>query len=95
MIKNYKQFNESLRDKLVGPSDDEVMDNLKHLSPDELLRKSCKIGFLKGVEVALKKGADIHYYDDVPLRTASNEGHNEIVNHLLDNVQYQIMIAFL
>ena len=31
MIKNYKQFNESLRDKLVGPSEDEVLNNLKDL----------------------------------------------------------------
>ena len=61
MIKNYKQFNESLRDKLVGPSEDEVMDNFKDLSPNDLLVKSCKIGFLRGVEIALERGANVHF----------------------------------
>ena len=31
MINNYKQFNESLRDKLVGPTEDEILDNIKDL----------------------------------------------------------------
>ena len=29
MIKSYKQFNESLRDKLVGPTEEEILDNYK------------------------------------------------------------------
>ena len=36
----------SLRDKLVGPTEEEVLDNLKDLSPDDLLKKSCKSGFI-------------------------------------------------
>ena len=59
MIKNYKQFNESLRDKLVGPSEDEIWNNIKDLSPDKILKKCSKIGFFKGVEIALERGADI------------------------------------
>ena len=84
MIKNYKQFNESLKDKLVGPTEDEVLDNLK-LRPNDLLLKSCKIGFLKGVEIALNRGADVHIHGDYPLKYASVNGHIEIVKYLLNN----------
>ena len=84
MIKNYEQFNESLRDKLVGPTEDEIMNNLKDLSPDKLLLKSCQIGFIKGIELALEKGADVHYNNEQALRWASEEGNTEIVKCLLD-----------
>ena len=84
MIKNYKQFNESLKDKLVGPTEDEVMDNFKDLSPNELLLKSCKNGFLKGVEIALEKGANIHLNNDEPLVFASRNQHIDVVKLLFD-----------
>ena len=67
MIKNYKQFKEGLRDKLVGPTEDEILYNFKDLSPDKLLVKSCKVDFLRGVEIAIEKGADIHQDGDYPL----------------------------
>ena len=84
MIKNYKQFNESLKDKLVGPTEEEILDNLKELSPNRLLIKSCKIGFLKGVEVSLEKGANVHCVREQPLCLSSSYGYIEIVKLLLD-----------
>ena len=51
-----------IKELLVGPTIDEVLDNLKELSPSELLMKSCKIGLLKGVEIALERGVDINGY---------------------------------
>ena len=75
----------SLRDKLVGPTEDEVLDNLKHLLlPHELLNKSSKIGLIKGVELALKNGASVHGWNDMALRNASFYGHTKIVKLLLD-----------
>jgi len=84
MIKNYKQFNESLRDKLVGPTEDEVLYNLKDLTPIELLHKSCIIGFLKGVYLAIEKGVNLHVGNDYALGLSSYRGHTEIVELLLD-----------
>ena len=84
MIKNFKQFNESLRDKLVGPSDDELLNNFKDLNPNSLLLKSSKIGFLKGVEIALERGANIDYWNNDALTNACSFGHYDIVKLLID-----------
>ena len=83
MIKNYNQFNESLRDKLVGPTEDEVIDIFLKKSPQELLRKSCKLGLLKGVKIAIENGADIHADNDSALIHSSNYGNLNIVKLLL------------
>ena len=85
MITNFSKFNESLRDKLVGPTEDEVMDNFKDLSPNKLLSKSCKKGFLKGVQVALEQGADIHTYNTNPLIDACNNDNFDIIKLLIEN----------
>ena len=74
----------SLRDKLVGPTEEEVLYNLKDLTPIELLHKSCKIGLLKGVELALEKGVNIHSWNDTSLRLSSIYGYTEIVKLLLE-----------
>lgn len=54
-----------IKELLVGPTIDEVLYNFKDLSPSELLMKSCKIGLLDGVKIALEKGVDLndHYMD--------------------------------
>ena len=75
---------ESLRDKLVGPTEDEVLDNFKDLTPDKLLVKSCKINFLKGVEVSLERGADIHIDGDYPLVYCCIFNYIDIAKFLLE-----------
>ena len=85
MIKNYKQFNESLKDKLVGPTEDEVLNNLKDLSPDDLLIKSCKIGLVKGIEIALERGADINFNRNQALSEAVFNNNLEIIKLLHKN----------
>ena len=47
-------------DILRGPTDDEIFENYKDLSPTELLMRSCKSGFLKGVQVVLSKGVNVN-----------------------------------
>jgi len=55
MIKKFKQYNESLKDKMVGKSEDEILS--KYLDADNipgLLLDSIRNNFLRGFEVALK-----------------------------------------
>ena len=59
MIKKYKQFNESIRNLLVGPSDDEILKNLKKLKPIDLYNKSKDINFFKGMINAFEKDKNI------------------------------------
>jgi len=56
MIKKFKQYNESIRNLLVGPTEDEVLKSLINLPPYELLVKSCEIGLIKGIKLALGQG---------------------------------------
>ena len=85
----------SLKDKLVGPTEDEVLDNFnkKHLEEleklnkkhnQEILIKSCKLGLIKGVKGAVENGADINYDGGEPLFLAISNSHGEIVKYLID-----------
>ena len=47
-----------------------------------ILVKSSKIGFLPGVKLALKNGANIHLHNDYVLWLASQEGHKDVVELL-------------
>lgn len=60
MIKKFKQYNESVRDLLVGPTEEEVLNSLKDLSPNELLSVSSNKNFVEGVEKALNDGAELN-----------------------------------
>lgn len=84
MIIKFEQYNESVKSLLVGPSEDEIWNNLKNLSPNELLKKSSEIGFLKGVEIALERGADIHIHSDYSLRWSLEGNHTDVVKLLID-----------
>ena len=78
-----KFVNESIN--ILRPkSDDEILDNLKNLSADDLLIKSSEIGFIKGVKLAIKNRADVHTNNDYALRWASDQGHTEVIKVLLD-----------
>lgn len=68
MLKTYKIFKEGLLNKLQGLSDEEVWNNLKKLSPNNIFAKSCESGFFYGVKKSMEMGADIfshfEYEDD-------------------------------
>jgi ankyrin repeat protein len=76
---------ETLRDIFRPKSEDEIMPHLGDISPNELLLTSSRIGFLSGVKLALKNGADIHARNDGALRLASENGHKNVVEFLLKN----------
>ena len=59
VLKTYKIFKEGLLNKLEGPSDEEVWNNLKKLSPNNIFAKSCENGFFYGVKKSMEMGADI------------------------------------
>ena len=45
-ILNYSKFNESIRNLLVGPTEEEAHDFIRNLNPNDMLIKSCNIGYL-------------------------------------------------
>jgi len=61
MIKNYKKFNEGLLDKLQGPTQEEIFNNLKN-NPTKLLKYSIDNKFEEGIKYALKNGAEIYEF---------------------------------
>ena len=85
MIKKFEQFNESLKDKLVGPTEHEVVENFKKLPPDEMLKRSSKLGLIDGVKIAIERGADINYIDCLALKYACDNGYYDIAKYLIDN----------
>ena len=74
-----------MEDILRPKSEEEILSQLGGLDPNELLVKSSEIGFLPGVKLALKNGANVHAFDDRALRWASLYGHKDVVELLLKN----------
>jgi len=85
IYKKYQQTNESIKSLLVGPTEEEVLDNLKNLTPDELLIKSVRKGLLIGVKKSLENGADINIDNGKPLCDSSFIGRINIVKYLIEN----------
>jgi len=84
-MKHLKTYNESLRDKMVGKSEDEVLRKLKKLSPNKMLINSIFYNFIEGVEIAIDRGAYLDWDQHMALRLAATNGYTDIVKLLLDN----------
>lgn len=56
---------------------------------NELLN-ACKLGNLDKVKECLTHNADVHYYDDAPLRSAACNGYLDIVKYLIENADVNI-----
>ena len=59
MIKNYKLFKESLLNKLEGPNEEEIWNNIKEMKPEQMIYKSIQSGLIKGVKLAIKQQPDL------------------------------------
>jgi hypothetical protein len=90
-----KSYNESIRDLMTPKSEDEILKSLKDLSNSDLLQKSIKYEFLKGIELALQyeiSNADILLIKDEIFEINNNNIVrlllNKIKNELNDNQIY-------
>jgi ankyrin repeat protein len=82
MIKNFYQYNESIKHLLVGPTEDEVWNSIKDLKLDKILIKSSIIGLLKGVKYAIENGVDTNI--DNALWSSINHTNFEISKYLVE-----------
>jgi ankyrin repeat protein len=84
ILKNLvNSITESVRDLMKPKSDDEILKSLSDLNPNDLLMKSCSIGYLNGIKLALEKGADASYNNNYAIKYSSEHGYTEIVEFLL------------
>lgn len=84
MIKNYNKYiNESILDKLKGPTLEEMEEFAKN-DPKTLMETSIKQGYIDGVNRAIEKGVDLNYYFSNYLHLAVIYGRYEIVEILLN-----------
>ena len=59
-LKTYNKVNEGLRDKMKPKLEEEdIINKIKHLHPDEKLMFGVKEGIIKIVELAIKEGANL------------------------------------
>jgi len=77
--------NESIKNLLKPKSKEDIIKDAGNMDPNKLLIRSSEKGFIKGIKLALEKGADVHTNNDIPLVYASHYGHTEAVKVLLDN----------
>jgi len=87
MVRNYKQFNESIKHLLVGPTDDEyinAMEDINGQAPNYYLIDCVNDNVLRGVKRALELGANINYHSDI-ITIAIKNNNMEMVKFLIDN----------
>lgn len=75
--------NESLRDKMVGKSKDEIKKKLGKTTPQDKLFYGVVHSIPWIVKIALEEGADVHVGGDAPLDKACTLGDIEIIKLLL------------
>jgi len=86
MIKKYNQFlNEGVLQHLKGPTEEEILSYITTLEPNEMLLAACKAKLLKGVKLAIERGADPTYKNFSALKlTNSRTDKSEIFTYLKD-----------
>ena len=81
----FKKTNESIKDLLVGPTEEEVFKEFEDKKPIDILYKSISGDFLEGVIYAVEHGANVNDHKGRVLKNASTLGNYEIVKYLLKN----------
>lgn len=101
-MKYLKSFNESLRDKMIPKTEDNIIKSLDELNPNEMLYQSIKNSYIKGIEMAIAKGVDLNYENRIgstPLFYAFHDrenNKNEIAEFLIKNgadINYQNVLG--
>jgi hypothetical protein len=75
----------SIRDHLKPKREESIFNELESLMPQKILKLSVNNGSLRGVKLALTKGADPSASKNAALKLASRLGHLEIVRELLND----------
>jgi hypothetical protein len=87
-MKHLKSFNESLKDKMIPKTEDEILDSLKDLTPDDMILKCADNGYIRGIELALDRGADINVRSSsegyTPLMYAVLSSNKALVEYLVE-----------
>lgn len=81
-MKHLKSYNESLRDKMVSKSDDEIWNNIKNLNPNELLYQSINNSYLRGVKYVVKNHLDNKNIEYI-VNGIYSVKNNDILSYLL------------
>jgi len=84
MIIKFDTYNESLRSKLKGKSEEEALISIKSLFSSDQFLKACQFGYLFLVKELLKKINWQVYNLSQGFQLASRNGHLDIVKELLD-----------
>lgn len=81
---------ESLKDKLKGKSEDEVIKSLKKLenNPIDLLFRSVDIGYLDGVKRSFELKDFDPYERNLYLIRSASSGYLDIVKYLINHIEY-------
>lgn len=90
MIKNYKQYNEGIVNLLVGPTEEEIIEQLKD-QPLKLFKIGCEEGYLDMVKYSIEnsyKDANLSIYElNDGLRNTAENGYIDIFKYLIDNYE--------
>ena len=86
LLNSYIKTNESVRDKMTGIPEDELLKKLSANfgNPTDILIKAVKSGIVEGVELALTKGADLHWHNDWCFVYSCMKGYVDIVKILIE-----------
>ena len=81
---SFNIYNESLRNKLKGKSEDDILANSKDLSSFGKMEKGCQYGILFLVKQSIEEGLE-HFNLSFGFELAAAYGHLEIIKYLLNN----------
>jgi len=95
MITNYKQFNEGVLDHLIGPTEEDVLNNMKDVSANDILNKSVVDNFILGVKYALKKGCFYNQTFRTALKLAIETNKLEIAEMILNDANIRFTIEVI
>lgn len=93
-IKTYNIFiNESLKDKMKGKSDKDILDKSKNLSPFQKFEYGCQYGILPLVKDVIDNKSVSKYNFEYGFGVACAFGHLDIIKYLLDKTDINPGVA--
>jgi ankyrin repeat protein len=88
MITKYQLYNESIRDKMIPKSEEEIRKSLEYLGRGDKFLKACSSGILWLVKELVEGGIDVNRAGSYALKLAITNNQYEIVEYLINNGSY-------